>query len=402
MSANAHGSRFAARRLAVGLVGFCAFINLYSPQALLPLLSEEFGVGATQISLTMTVAALAVALTAPFSGAAADVLGRKRVIVSAMALLAVPTVMLALSPDVPTLVFWRFVQGLMLPPIFVVIIAYVGEEWPASEIAAAAGLYTAGASLGGFSGRLVTGVLADLAGWRIAFASLGLFALAASLAVMVMLPRERGFVRSQNIATSLRQMVKHFRNPQLVATNAIGFGVLFNFIATFTYITFVLAEPPYELSPSLLGAVFAVYLVGTFTAPLVGIAVSRWGRRLFVVGMLIFWIGGILLTLLPSLIAIVVGLAVCAGCGLVCQAVSTGYVTATAKEGRSSAVGLYVLSFYMGGSVGALVPGLAYEAAGWGACVALVVAMLVLMASIVALVWRDAPRMQPSPGIEVT
>jgi predicted MFS family arabinose efflux permease len=383
---------FVARRFAVGLAGFCAFLNLYSPQALLPLLAGEFGVGASDISLMMTATALAVAMTAPFSGAAADVLGRKRIITSAMALLAVPTIMVALSPDVPTIVFWRFVQGLMLPPIFVVTIAYIGEEWPAAEVAAAAGLYTAGASLGGFSGRFITGILADLVGWRAAFGTLAAFAVAASVAVTIMLPRERGFVRSESLLASLRQMTRHFRNRQLLATYAVGFGVLFNFIATFTYVTFVLAAAPYGLSPAMLGAIFAVYLVGTFTAPMVGIAVSRWGRRNFVVAALLFWIFGILLTLVPSLIAIIVGLAICAGSGLVVQAISTGYVTITATEGRSSAVGLYVLSFYVGGSLGAYLPGLAYEAAGWRACVALVAGMLILMAIIVAYFWTAAPK----------
>ena len=157
---------FSARQLAVGLAGYCSFINLYSPQAILPLLSDEFGAGAAEISTIMTASTLAVALTAPFTGTVADVLGRKRVIVAAMLALAVPTVMAALAPSLSALIFWRFVQGLVLPPIFAVTVAYIGDEWPAREATAAAGIYTSGASLGGFSGRFVTGVLADLIGWR--------------------------------------------------------------------------------------------------------------------------------------------------------------------------------------------------------------------------------------------
>src|SRR5262249_26021432 len=135
---------------AVALAGFCTFINLYSPQALLPSLAAEFSVSAAAISATMTAGTLAVALTAPFSGAAADVLGRKRVITAAMLALVVPTVMIALAPDVQSLIFWRFVQGLAMPSIFAVIIAYIGDEWPASEVAGMAGIYTSGASIGGF------------------------------------------------------------------------------------------------------------------------------------------------------------------------------------------------------------------------------------------------------------
>lgn len=380
----------AVRRIAVGLAGYVSFLNLYSVQSLLPLLAQEFGVGATVISTTMTATALAVALAAPFTGAVADVLGRKRVIVTAMAVVSVPTLMIALAPTVEQMILWRFVQGLMLPPIFATTIAYIGEEWPPREVAAAAGLYTSGASLGGFSGRFVTGILADLLGWRSGFMVLAGFALAAALAVLIMLPRERGFVRSESLLLSLRQMLAHFKNPQLVATYAVGFGTLFNFIATFTYVTFLLAGPPYHLSPALLGSIFGVYLVGVLTAPLVGIAISRWGRRHFILGVLAVWTCGILLTLIPSLVAIVIGLAICAGGGLILQAVSTGYVTITAKEGRSSAVGLYVACFYTGGSVGAFLPGLAWTAAGWPAVVAMIVVSLALVATVVRFGWKNA------------
>jgi predicted MFS family arabinose efflux permease len=381
----------AARSIAIGLAGFTTFINMYSPQALLPSLAAEFGVGAVAVSMTIAASALAVALTAPFSGAAADVVGRKRVIAGAMLALSVPTLMVALSPDVPTMVFWRFVQGLMLPPIFVVTIAYVGEEWPTHQVAGVAGLYTTGASLGGTAGRFVTGLLADLLGWRGAFATLAALTLAAALAVMVMLPRERGFVRSASLAVSLRHMLRHVRNRQLLATYAVGFGTLFNFIATFTYVTFVLAAPPFGYSASALGAVFLVYLVGAGLTTRTGWALARWGRRVFIAGTIAVWAGGILLTLLPSAAAIILGLAVCAGCGLLCQAVSTGYVTLTATEGRSSAVGLYVTAFYIGGGFGALLPGLTWQAAGWPGCVGMVIGMLVIMASVVTLVWSPAP-----------
>jgi MFS family permease len=65
----------------------------------------------------------------------------------------------ALAPNVPALIVFRFLQGLLLPPIFVVVVAYIGEEWPPPEVPAIVGLYVAGSSLGGFSGRCVTGIL---------------------------------------------------------------------------------------------------------------------------------------------------------------------------------------------------------------------------------------------------
>jgi YNFM family putative membrane transporter len=378
------------RNIAVAAAGFFAFLNLYSPQALLPQLAREFGVGAAEISSIMTASALAIALTAPFTGAAADVLGRKRVIAAAMLAVVVPMAGAAFAADVRALIVWRFLQGLLLPPIFAVTVAYIGDEWPRAEIPTAAGIYVTGSSLGGFCGRFIPGVLADLIGWRGAFLVLAALSLAGAIVVMRLLPAERRFVRSQGIAASARQMLRHLKNPQLVATYAIGFGILFNFIAIFTYVSFHLAAPPFGFSSALLGAVFVTYLAGAAISPMAGRLLARFGRLPFMLVVTAVWAVGCLITLFPSVPAIVAGLILCAACGMLCQTVATSYVTTIAREGRSSAVGLYVTFFYAGGSVGAFLPGLAWNAGGWPACVAMAVAMVAAMALIATLAYARA------------
>jgi MFS transporter, YNFM family, putative membrane transport protein len=373
----------ASRNIAVSIAGFCTFLNLYSPQALLPMLSREFGVGAADISTIMTASTLAIALTAPFTGAVADVLGRKRVITAAM-----PMIGVAFASDVQALIVWRFIQGLLLPPIFAVTVAYIGDEWPPAQVAGIAGVYIAGSSLGGFSGRFVPGVLGDLFGWRAAFLALAGLSFLGAIMVGLLLPREKRFVRSNGLSASARQMLRHLKDPQLLATYAIGFGVLFNFIAVFTYVSFHLAAPPYRFSSTLLGLIFVTYLAGTMIAPMTGWVMAGLGRRRFLLAVIAAWAGGALLTLLTPIAAIIAGLTFCAGCGMLCQTISTGYVTEIAKEGRSSAVGLYVTSFYAGGSMGAFLPGLAWDWGGWPAAIAMVLAMLATMALIATLAYR--------------
>jgi MFS transporter, YNFM family, putative membrane transport protein len=378
---------FDIRSLAVATAGFCAFLNLYSVQALLPILAQEFGVGAGDISWLMTAGTGAIALTAPFTGAIADVVGRKRLITAAMFAAVVPTLLMTLATSVSAFVFWRFVQGLLLPPIFTVAVAYIGDEWPPAEVPAVAGLYISGTSIGGFCGRFIPGMLTDLIGWRAAFGAVALLTLAAATVVAATLARERHFVRSGGFFSALAQMLRHLRDPQLLATYAIGFGVLFNFIATFTYVSFHLAAPPYSFSPTLLGALFLTYLASSPIVPWVGRAIARFGRRGFVLGVIALWIVGVLLLLAPPIGLVIVGLTLCAVCGMVCQAVSTGYVTMTAKEGRSSAAGLYATAYYIGGSAGALLGGIAWTLAGWTGCVVAIVVMQAIIAIIVATAW---------------
>jgi YNFM family putative membrane transporter len=375
------------RTIGVAVAGFCSFVNLYSPQALLPELAREFHAGASQISALMTASTVAIALTAPFTGALADVVGRKRLITAAMFAIVVPTVIMSFAASVPELVFWRFVQGLLVPPIFAVVVAYIGDEWQPADVARIAGVYMVGTSIGGFAGRFIPGIVTDAIGWRAAFDAVALITLATAIVVALTLPRERQFVASGGLGNSLSYMVRHVCDARLIATFAIGFGVLFNFMATFTYVSFHLAAPPYLFSPTLLGALFFTYLASSVAVPWVGRGIAAFGRRRFVLGTIAVWFVGVFLMLAPPVVFILAGLTLCAVCGMLCQTVATGYVTLTAKEGRSSAVGLYASVYYVGGSAGVFLTGFAWTWAGWPGCVATVAAMLAIMVVIVAKAW---------------
>lgn len=194
---------------------------------------------------------------------------------------------------------------------------------------------------------------------------------------------------ASGFATSLRTMARHLRNPRLLATFAVGFAILFAFVAIFTYVTFHLAGAPYSLSPTALGAIFVVYLAGALVTPWSGPAVMRFGRRRVAALTIALWCAALALTLVPSLPAIVAGLAVAAGCGFVCQALANGYLASSGGAGRSGAVGLYVTTYYIGGSIGAVLPAPAYAAFGWAGCVAMVIGVLLLMSLAVLTAWRE-------------
>lgn len=377
------------RRIAVAFAAIGAFLHLYAPQAVLPMMAGEYGVGAADASLIITAGTLAVAATAPFTGALSDVLGRRRVIVIAMALLIIPATMTALAPSFHQLVFWRFVHGLLLPPIFTVTVAYIGDEFPPSQANSVFGLYTAASSVGGFFGRFIPGMLTEHFGWRGGFLALAAGSVICFTMVALLLTPEKKFVSASNIGTSLRQMMEHLRDTRLLAIYAVGFGVLFNFIATFTYLTFHLASPPFNRSPAFLGSIFVVYLLGAAASLWLGRAIAWLGRRNFVLLVLAVWAGGLLLSLIPSVLAIVLTLVFASVCGILTQASSTSFVAITAKTGTSAAVGLYVTSFYIGGTFGGWLPGLAYEAGGWPWSLALVLGMLCIMAAIVAKFWKQ-------------
>ncbi|HNX95138.1 MAG TPA: MFS transporter [Holophaga sp.] len=367
------------RTLAVAFAGASAFLGLYATQPLLPTLERLFHVGKSTVSLTVTASTLGVALSAPLVGSVADRFGRKRVIVVSATLLALATLLNATARSLPGLVFWRFMQGLFTPGVFAITVAYVQEEWHEGAGRAMAA-YVTGTVLGGFLGRITAGLLGARLGWQVVFLFLGSLGLLAAGALHVWLPVERHFSRrggSLRIGT-----IRHLRNPHLTATFAAGFCVLFSLLATFTYITFYLAAPPFHLGPAALGFLFFVYLVGAVITPPCGRAIDRFGHRTVLAVSMAASIVGILLTLVPSLVVVIIGLALCCSGVFVAQACANGYIGLATDRGKALAVGLYVTFYYIGGSAGAELPGFLWRFGGWPACVALIV---VVQSAIIAI-----------------
>jgi YNFM family putative membrane transporter len=381
---------FDRRAAAVAAAGISTFLNLYTPQAILPSLASTFAIAPATTGLAITAPLLAVALVAPFAGAISDALGRKRLIVAAAAALVMPTLLAAGAQSFPALLLWRFLQGLLLPFIFAVTIAYIGEECEGPAAIRVAGVYSSGAIFGGFAGRFVTGVAAHWGGWRSGFVAVAALTALGAAFVAAMLPRECKFhpVRG-GVHAMLAGWREHVRNPRLWGTCAVGFGMLFSIVATFTFVNFRLAAPPFSLNPAALGSVFAVYLVGVVTTPLATRLAVRIGRRHTAVLMAAGAIGGELLTLLPNLAAVVLGLAATSATLFVAQALGLGFIGVAVPRARSSAVGLYVTIYYIGGALGGFVPAGVWRAAGWPGCVALFCATIALMGIASWLTFRE-------------
>ena len=155
------------------------------------------------------------------------------------------------------------------PGVFAVTVAYIQEEWAGEGAGSATAAYVTGTVIGGFSGRFVSGLVAAHFNWHWSFVALGLLGLAAASILWRWLPVERRFVRASSSDSRLAAASDHVRNRRLIATFAAGFCVLFSLIGTFTYVTFYLAAPPFQLSPAGLGSLFFVYLIGAVITPVV-------------------------------------------------------------------------------------------------------------------------------------
>src|SRR3546814_1211964 len=160
------------RRIAVCLSGAAAFVPLYAPQSLLPLLREFVGNSPAMAGAVVSAGTAGVAIAAPLVGRLADRLGRRHVIVLAAFLAAIPSLLSALAPTPHLLVAARLLEGLALPGIFAVTVAYTADQWPLHDARRVTALYLAGPIGGGFCGRLLSGLVAAFFGWGWVFGAL--------------------------------------------------------------------------------------------------------------------------------------------------------------------------------------------------------------------------------------
>jgi MFS family permease len=383
---------------AVVLCGVCAFLELYATQPLLPLLTHLFHASKTAAGMTVSAATLGVALSAPFFGTLAERLPRKRVIVISLVGIALPTLLAATSVSLGQLIFWRFLQGIMVPGIIAVVITYIGEEWPPHRVALIMSFYVSGTALGGFIGRVSSGILADWFSWRVSFLVLGSAALTGAGAVAAWLPQGRprplgpttqGEQSSSPITAFVYQVQGMFRSRRLVATFAVGFNVLFSLVGVFTWITFHLSAAPFLLSTAALSSLFFVYLIGLVVTPAAGFLITRVGLRAGIAGAICCSITGVLLTLAPSLPVVILGLTMLSSGVFISQTASQSHLRIAAPPGsRVKAAGLYLTCYYLGGTAAGVVPGAFWALGKWPACVAFIVAMQTVALTIALVGWR--------------
>lgn len=384
--------------IAVMLAGMCTFFNVYCTQPLLPYLRQVFHASELAVSFTVSATIFSVALIAPFIGAYAERKGRKNVIVPSLFLLTIPTALAATATTLPMLIAWRFAQGIFVPGIIAVILAYINEEWEGRGVGRAMAAYVSGTVIGGFLGRFVSGIVALHWGWRSVFLVLGAMNLAGALIVRPWLPPAKRFVRAEHIAHVVEDAKRHLRNPRLLANFATGAFVLFSLVGGFTYVSFYLAAAPFHLNPAQLGSIFFVYLFGAVVTPLSGKFLDTFGFRPTAFLYCAMMIAGLLMTLVRSLPMVIAGLAVFSAGVFIAQSAATVQTGAIAGRARSSAAGLYVTAYYLGGSAGATVTDWMWQGWSWPGCVALlaVVALLSLaMALLSSRAHERLPRAEP-------
>ena len=347
------------------------FANMYTTQAILPVLSRDFNISAPEAGLTVSLLVLAVAIGSLFYGPLSDRIGRKRVMVGASFLVLIPTLLCAFAPSFAVLVVLRAMQGLLMPGLTSVAIPYVNEEFEGKGRGLAMGIYVCGLTLGGLFARVGSAALTGLYDWRIAMEVFALPTLIAALFMWRFLPETKSTKNTRaevRPGTFLRQvardMLLHLHNRRLVGAFIIGFTLFFGFIGTFTYLPYYLTGPSFKLPTVTLGLIYLLWLTGVFS-PVAGTIAGRIGTRRAIAFSMGLAATGLLITLIPILPVVIFGLGLLALGMFSTVAAVNLYLGEQATTAKGTAASMYLSLYYFGGSFGAVLPGLALIWAGW-------------------------------------
>jgi len=352
--------------IALSIGSFLIFSNLHMVQPLLPLFSNDFHISPATASLSISLVTLTLSFFLLIFGPISDASGRKNIMSIGLLGSSFISILIFFSPNFAILLILRTLQGVFLASLPAIAYAYIGEEYNQDAIGIAIGVYISGNSIGGMGGRIISGFIADLWGWQYAFLVMGLFGLIFFFLFLILLPKSQHFhPHSFSLKTGIREMTLHWKNPVLRQSYFIAGIIYFIFLGLFNYLGYYLTQSPYFLSTTIVGSLYISYLAGTFSSTLSGRLDSIFTipRRIFY-GLLVM-LTGILLMALKPLIVILIGLILVVFGFFFVHSASSSWVSLHSSRAKAGASSLYLLSYYMGGSIGGTFLGYVWSPFGW-------------------------------------
>lgn len=365
--------------LALFSAGLATFALLYCVQPILPVLSQEFGISPAASSISLSISTGMLALGLLITGPLSDAVGRKSVMVTALMLAAIFTLLSATMTSWHGILLMRGLTGLALSGVAAVGMTYLSEEIHPGMVAFSMGLYISGNSIGGMSGRLLTGVITDFTSWRIAVMVIGCCALAAAVMFWRILPASRHFrpasLKPRSLMINFRL---HWRDSGLPLLFAEGFLLMGAFVTLFNYIGYRLLSPPYSMNQAVVGLLSVVYLTGSWSSPKAGAMTAKYGRAPVLLFAILLMLSGLLITLSSTLWLILPGMMLFTAGFFAAHAVASGWIGPRARRARGQASSLYLFSYYLGSSVAGTLGGVFWHHYGWQGITAFIATMLVM------------------------
>ncbi|PLT35418.1 MFS transporter [Bacillus sp. V5-8f] len=379
--------------LSLFLGGFVTFSILYTTQPLLPVIAKEFNVSAPLASLSLSLSTGLLAVSMLLAAAISDSIGKKKIMVLSMFLTSFLALLTAFSPSFITLLVLRALLGIFIAGVPSIAMAYIGEEFHPKGIGRIMGLYISGTTIGGMAGRIFIGVLSDIFTWRIAVIALAGLTLIISMIFGMSLPKSRHAGKKTLEWSYIFNSYKtHLLNKRLLALFFLAFLLMGSFVTLYNYIGFLFMEPPYELSQTVVGFIFIVYICGTYSSVYMGKKADQYGYSFILKLSIAIMLVGAIITLLPSLIGKILGISIFTFGFFGSHSIASSWVGEYALQNKAQASSLYLLFYYLGSSMVGSFGGYFWLHFHWIGVIALILFLLLIGCTLVLAVSKNQRR----------
>ncbi|TQO21563.1 MFS transporter [Paramicrobacterium agarici] len=385
----------AYRRVLFGLflAGVATFAQLYAPQAVLPLIAHDLGVSEATSALIISAATLGLAIGVLPWSLVADRVGRVWAMIAAVCGATLVGFAVPFAPTLELMLAGRFVEGLLIGGVPAVAIAYLAEEIVPEHATRAAGTYIAGTTIGGLSGRIISGPVADVLTWQAGIIVVAALCALCAVGFAVLTPQPRGFVpprlRTQKASSVSVRIRAAISDPRLLALYAQAFLLMGGFVAVYNFLGFRLMSEPFSLPPTIVSLIFLAYLGGTWSSSWAGALAARFGRRAVLVAGVLVMAAGVAATMSEQLVFVLAGLVVMTAGFFAAHSIASGWTGAVATVGRAQASSLYNLSYYAGSSVFGWLGGIFLAGGGWAGTAIMVIALAAVAVIVAAGMLRE-------------
>lgn len=369
--------------------GLASYNALYATQAVLPALSEDFGVSPSLAALTVSATTGGLALMVIPLSIVSERFGRRRVIQASVLAATLFSLALVTLPSIQSIIAVRLLQGIAVAGVPAVTMAFLSEEIDRRYLPRIMGFYIAGNSLGGLIGRLIPGIALEFTDWRLATLLSAIFAFAMALMTTWVLPKQRFFTPKKiTLAHELQAFANHLRDPILLKLFLLPFLLMGSFVSLYNYMTFRLINT-FGLPESLAALVFIIYLSGTWTSTRTGTMVNRYGQAKVVVACIALALVDLFLAFIPTVPTTLAAVLLFTATFFPAHSISSAWVGEVARQDRAEASSIYILSYYLGSSIIGWVSGY-FFAHSWGLLVAwLILLTLIALVTALAAMRRD-------------
>ncbi|ENQ1529563.1 MFS transporter [Vibrio parahaemolyticus] len=352
--------------LSLALGSFLVFSNLYLLQPMLPTFATLFSISETQVNWLFAASTLALSFSLVPMAVLSESIGRKPVMMVGLFSIPAISALMLLGDSFIFLVACRALIGIALAAFAAVAVAYMAEELDKHAFSMAIGTYIAANSLGGIAGRISGGLLADNFSVDVAIEVMMVVTLIGVICVHYLLPKQRNFTpSSSSLRHQNRAIIGHFRNQRVWFAMLIG-GLNFAlFVNLYSVMGFRLVSAPHNVPVGLASLIFICYLGGTFSSRCAG----HWSKRYSsILGMFlgaVVSMAGMWIAAFESLAAMLIGLLLISFGAFFTHTLAYGWVGQNATQAKATATALYLVHYYVGGSLGGFLLLYCWQHGGW-------------------------------------